>query len=68
MKRQSTDHIFMIEPAEFYSNPQTAGSNHYQKQDNLEDKDLILKKAITEFRNFRDKLVSEGVNLSLIHI
>ncbi len=64
MKRQSTDHIFMIEPAEFYSNPQTAGSNHYQKQDNLEDKDLILKKAITEFRNFRDKLVSEGVNIT----
>ena len=64
MKRQSTDHIFMIEPAEFYSNPQTAGSNHYQKEDVDEDKSNILEKAISEFRAFRDKLVAEGVNIT----
>ena len=64
MKRQSTDHIFMIEPSEFYSNPQTAGSNHYQKSDNQRDKVKILEEAIEEFRAFRDKLVEAEINIT----
>lgn len=59
-KEQSTNHIFMIEPEEFYSNPQTASSNHYQKKDDKE-KDLILDLAINEFRAFRDNLVAHGI-------
>ncbi len=28
--KQSSNKIFMVEPREFYSNPQTESSNHYQ--------------------------------------
>ena len=58
-KDQSSNHIFMIEPQEFFSNPQTAGSNHYQKDDDI-SRDQILKLAINEFRNFRDTLVNHA--------
>ena len=68
MKRQSTDHIFMIEPSEFYSNPQTAGSNHYQKSDNQRDKVKILEEAIEEFRAFRDKLVEAEINITTFKV
>ena len=62
-KDQSSNHIFMIEPQEFFSNPQTAGSNHYQKDDDI-SRDQILKLAINEFRDFRDILVNHGVYIT----
>ena len=36
MKNQSSNHLFMIEPEVFYSNKQTADSNHYQKDHDAE--------------------------------
>ena len=62
-KDQSSNHILMIEPQEFFSNPQTAGSNHYQKDDDI-SRDQILKLAINEFRDFRDILVNHGVYIT----
>jgi hypothetical protein len=57
---QSTNHIMMMEPAEFHANPQTKATNSYQHDD---DKDIqtIHQKAVTEFRAFRDLLVEHGV-------
>jgi hypothetical protein len=47
MINQSSNHLFMIEPEVFYSNEQTADSNHYQKDHDTEfTKDDVLKKAL----------------------
>lgn len=63
MTAQSTRHIFLIEPAEFYANPETMETNVYQV-DEHEPKDAILKKAVREFRGFRDMLVENGVHVT----
>lgn len=60
MKRQSTRHIMMMEPAEFFANPQTFATNQYQDQ-NPADIAAINAAAIAEFRAFRDTLVETGV-------
>lgn len=57
---QSTRHIMMIEPADFYANPQTMETNVYQIDKNDVEKD-IYSKALSEFRVFRDLLVAQGV-------
>ena len=61
--RQSTNHIMMMEPAEFHANPQTKATNSYQHDD---DKNIaaIHKKAVKEFRDFRDLLVEHGILLT----
>ena len=57
---QSTNHIMMMEPAEFHANPQTKATNSYQHDD---DKDIsnIHEKAVLELRAFRDLLIEHGV-------
>lgn len=57
---QSTNHIMMMEPAEFHANPQTMETNSYQHEDDLDIAD-IHKKSVEEFRAFRDLLVEHGV-------
>ena len=37
MSKQSTSHLFMIEPESFYSNEQTSYTNHYQEEASDED-------------------------------
>ena len=46
----------MVEPREFYSNPQTECSNHYQMKSANDEKQLILDKALIEFHNFKNNL------------
>jgi hypothetical protein len=65
MQAQSTRHIMLIEPAAFYANPETMGTNVYQI-DKHEDKAVIYDRALTEFRGFRDKLVEHGVMVSTV--
>ena len=60
---QSTNHIFMVEPVDFHSNPQTKETNAYQHDDDLTIKE-IESKAVAEFRAFRDLLVAHGVCVS----
>lgn len=60
MSIQSSRHLFLIEPAEFHFNPDTAATNQYQHND-TRNHDLILTDAIAEFRRFRNKLVEAGV-------
>lgn len=61
MRVQSTNHLLMIEPAEFFANPETAETNVYQADKNDRSPEDLLKAAITEFRGFRDNLVQHGV-------
>lgn len=60
MGKQSTNHIFMLEPVDFHANPQTLKTNAYQHPDG-KDVSAIQKKAVSEFRVFRDLLVMNGV-------
>ncbi|MCB1532984.1 MAG: hypothetical protein KDJ35_08970 [Alphaproteobacteria bacterium] len=60
MISQSTRHIMMMEPAEFYANPETMETNVYQVTEDL-SKDEIFQKALIEFRAYRDMLVENGV-------
>lgn len=58
--KQSTNHIMMMEPVAFHSNPETMATNSYQAPDpdNLK---AIQEKAAQEFRQFRDLLASKGI-------
>lgn len=64
--KQSTNHLLMIEPAVFYANPQTMDTNVYQVQGEGESRELLLKKAKHEFRQFRDELVENGVMITTL--
>ena len=57
---QSTNHLFMIEPAVFYANPETMPTNAYQI-DGHEHHDAVFQRALSELRGFRDNLVAHGV-------
>lgn len=59
--RQSTNHLFMVEPYEFYANPETMETNAYQIEEDAEPRAVLLEKARAEFRAFRDMLVEKGV-------
>ena len=61
---QTTRHLFMIEPAAFYFNHSTAPSNPYQINDD-EDAQVVLKRAIAEFRSFVNLLVENGVHVTV---
>ncbi len=59
--RQSTRHLLMIEPREFYANPQTMETNVYQAPEGQDTPDQIYQKALDEFRQYREELVRHGV-------
>ena len=62
MKKQSTNHIFMIEPEVFYSNEQTIDSNHYQlKNDSNEDIAIIKENALREFHNLKKEIEKNNI-------
>lgn len=50
----------MMEPAEFYANPETMETNVYQVEEDL-SKDEIFSLALGEFQAYRDMLVTNGV-------
>ncbi len=63
MSFQSTNHILMIEPKEFYLNPETQDTNVYQIDEHETHEETFLK-ALQEFRTYRDCLVSHGVTIT----
>ncbi len=67
MSQQSTNHILMIKPAEFYANPETMETNVYQVADTVENHHDIFQRALDEFRTFRDKLLANGVKVTTAH-
>ncbi len=64
--KQSTNHLFMVEPAVFYANPQTIETNAYQVSGKFESHDVTLRKARDEFRIYRDMLVEKGVMVTSV--
>jgi hypothetical protein len=66
MIQQSTRHILMVEPAEFFANPQTMSTNVYQVEQDDEDKSATFQSALQEFRAFRDLLVEHGVMVTTV--
>ena len=64
MSKQSTSHLFMIEPESFYVNEQTAFTNHYQKEANDESPQIIAEKALDEFHNLKNKIEEKGIKVT----
>ena len=64
MSKQSTSHLFMIEPESFYVNEQTAFTNHYQKEVSDENPQIIAKKALDEFHNLKNKIEEKGIKVT----
>jgi hypothetical protein len=62
---QSTNDLMVVEPVNFYSNPETKETNSYQS-DHDKDTALISKLARDEFRVLRDRLVEAGVCVTTI--
>ncbi len=58
--KQSTNHIMVMEPKEFFANPQTMATNSYQHENDKDAKEIHAG-AVAEFRAMRDLLVSHGV-------
>jgi hypothetical protein len=65
MTEQSTRHLYMIEPAVFYANPETLETNNYQEPDDKSAQSLF-EAALREFRGLRDALVENGVFVSTL--
>lgn len=64
MSPQSTNHVLLIRPTEFYSNYQTIETNHYQKPDNKKPRSEILNEALIEFDSFEKNLLDHGIRVT----
>ena len=64
MSPQSTNHVLLIRPTEFYSNDQTIETNHYQKPDNKKPRSEILNEALVEFHSFEKNLLDHGIRVT----
>ncbi len=64
MSKQSTSHLFMIEPEAFYSNEQTAFTNHYQEKVTDETPEIISEKALNEFHNLKSAIEERGIKVT----
>ena len=64
MSKQSTSHLFMIEPEAFYSNEQTAFTNHYQEKVTDETPEIISEKALTEFHNLKSAIEEKDIKVT----
>ncbi|MCC6597275.1 MAG: hypothetical protein IT559_00600 [Alphaproteobacteria bacterium] len=64
--RQSTNHLLMIKPVEFYANPETADTNAYQAGPGQPDSQ-IFQKALAEFEAFQGVLKAAGVRITQGH-
>ena len=63
--KQSTDHIFLVRPENFGFNNETAISNAFQNNINLNQKE-IKEKVLSEFDAYVAELKSVGVNVTVV--
>tara|TARA_B100000530_G_scaffold87503_1_gene53254 strand:+ start:75 stop:941 length:867 start_codon:yes stop_codon:yes gene_type:complete len=54
----------MIEPEAFYSNEQTAFTNHYQEKVTDETPEIISEKALSEFHNLKSAIEEKGIKVT----
>ena len=54
----------MIEPEAFYSNEQTAFTNHYQEKVTDETPEIISQKALNEFHNLKSAIQERGIKVT----
>ena len=54
--------VLLIDPGNFFSNPQTAHDNFFQQDHNPAVADEINQKALEEFNSLRQKLVASGIH------
>jgi hypothetical protein len=54
----------MIEPEAFYSNEQTAFTNHYQEKVTDETPEIIAEKALAEFHGFKNAIEDKGIKVT----
>ena len=66
MHQQSTSHLFMIEPVDFYANEQTAFTNHYQKEVCDETAGDIAEKALAEFHCLKKSIEQRGIKVTAL--
>ena len=64
MSKQSTSHLFMIEPESFFSNEQTAFTNHYQEKVTDETPEIIAEKALAEFHGLKNVIEDKGIKVT----
>ena len=62
MTTQSTNHVLLIRPAEFYCNDQTMETNHYQISDDTISRDKTLSMATSEFDQFKKNCLLNGLD------
>ena len=66
MNGQSTTHVLLIRPVEFYSNQQTIETNHYQSVDDDKPHSEILEDALIEFDNFENNLLENNIKVTTL--
>jgi len=66
MSLQSTNHVLLIKPAEFYCNEQTIETNHYQEINSEKTKDEILQEALIEFTEFENILKRNKIKVTTL--
>ena len=66
MNGQSTNHVLLIRPVEFYSNQQTIETNHYQSVDDDKPHSQILEGALIEFDNFENNLLENNIKVTTL--
>jgi hypothetical protein len=54
----------MIEPEAFYSNEQTAFTNHYQEKVTDETPEIIAEKALAEFHGLKNVIEDKGIKVT----
>ena len=66
MTTQSTNHVLLIRPAEFYCNDQTMETNHYQIYYDTISRDKTISMAISEFDQFKKTLVENKIKVTTL--
>ena len=61
---QSTNHLFLVNPVVFFSNPETQGTNRYQNTDKDTAPEVLLERVRNELSDFIVKLQERGVTVT----
>lgn len=64
MAVQSCNHILLVEPQDFFSNPQTVATNPYQDTREA-DHDAIKKRAVMEHQDYRNQIIEAGIAVTI---